>query len=94
MLLPWSIGIQSFCLSDHNLEASGSTANTAFGKKIKLRSEKMRMCSYLYRVKPGFDASNTFHGGDSSSIQRADGHQACSDREVFLYKKHKESQGE
>lgn len=42
----------------------------------------MTMCSYLHRVKPGVDASNTFHSGDSSPVQRADGHQARSDGEV------------
>lgn len=52
------------------------------------------MCSYLYGVKLGFDASNTFYSGDSSSIQRANGHQACSDGEVALYEKHKENQRE
>lgn len=68
--------------------------SAALVKKVKSRSETMRTCSHLHGVKPGFDASNTFHGGDSSSIQRADGHQACSDGEVSLYEKYKENQEE
>lgn len=53
------------------------------------------MCSYLHGVKPGFDASNTFHSGDSAApLQRADGHQAGSDREVSLCEKHRENQQE
>lgn len=50
--------------------------------------------SYLHGMNPGFDASYSFYCGDSSSIQRADGHQACGDREVSLYEKHKENQKE
>lgn len=33
-------------------------------------------CTLPARVNPGFNASYTFHSGDSSPIQRADGHQA------------------
>lgn len=45
------------------------------------------MCSYLHGVQLGSDASHTFHSGDSSSIQRADGHQARGDGEVSLNEK-------
>lgn len=47
------------------------------------------MCTYLHGVQPGFDASYTFHSGDSSPVQGAQGHQACHDREVSLYEKHR-----
>lgn len=39
----------------------------------------IRIHSYLHGVNPGFDASYTFYRGDSSPIQRTDGHQACGD---------------
>lgn len=71
------------------LEAPGSTVKSAVRRS---RSENVNVCSYLHRVKLGFDASHTFHSGDSSSIERADGHQACSDREVSLNEKYKEIQ--
>ena len=79
---------------DNNLEAIGGTVSTVLITKIGLRSEKIGMCSYLHGVKPGFDASNTFHSGDGSPIQRADGHQAGGDREVSLCEKHRENQQE
>ena len=40
----------------------------------------MILCAYLHGVNPGFDASYTFHSGDGSPIQRADGHQAGCNR--------------
>lgn len=47
-----------------------------------MKNEISRKCTYLHSVKPGFDTSYTFYGGDSHSMERADGHQACSDGEV------------
>lgn len=73
------------------LEAPGSTVKSAVKRS---RSESVNMCSYLHRVNPGFDASHTFHSGDSSSIERADGHQACGDGEMSLNEKYKENQAE
>lgn len=58
---------------------------------MKLRNEGIRMDAYLHGVESGFDASYAFHGGDSSPMQGAQGHQTCRDREVSLYEKHKEN---
>lgn len=43
----------------------------------------------LHGVEPGLDASHTFHGGDSSPMQGAQGHQACHDGEVSCLLAHR-----
>lgn len=67
-----------------DLEGGGGTVCSAFGK-MKPRSEKIQMSAYLHGVKPGVDASYTFHSDDRSPMQGAQGYQTRHDMYVFVW---------